>query len=356
MSAPRSFESDRTPSSRPLRTVIAIASAGRPTILGQTVRYIAKTLAPAADEILVCTPNLEDAAELPDLPNLRAMVGRRGLCAQRNELLKAATGADLVVFFDDDFFPAPDFIARTVALFQTRSDVAVATGNVLLDGIHGPGVTPEEAKAFIARIPPQPHRIVDTYNAYGCNMVVRMDLVRSHAFTFDENLPLYAWLEDLDFSRRLARHGRSVRCSDMVGVHLGVKTGRSPGRRLGYSQVANPWYLVRKGTMSASKAWSHAGRNFLANVAGTIKGDALVDRKGRLSGNLAAIGDILRARSSPARVLSFQNPPGGASGGATVSPVHPATPSSQIGTSAGDRPASGERGELPALAPTPPRD
>ncbi|WP_235919182.1 glycosyltransferase family 2 protein [Aureimonas psammosilenae] len=291
-----------------MRVVIAIASAGRPAVLGQTVRYMAGTLIPAADEILVCTPNKEDAADLPDLPNLRAMVGPRGSCAQRNELLKAATSADLVIFFDDDFYPARDFVERTVALFRSRNDVAVATGNVLLDGIHGPGVTPDEAKAFLAEVPPQPHAIGDTYNAYGCNMVVRMDLIRAHGLSFDERLPLYAWLEDLDLSRQLARHGRSVRCTDMVGVHLGVKTGRSPGRRLGYSQIANPWYLVRKGTMSPSKAWSHVSRNVLANLAGAVKGDALVDRRGRLSGNIGAIVDILRGRSSPDRVLSFQDP------------------------------------------------
>jgi hypothetical protein len=77
--------------------------------------------------------------------------------------------------------------------------------------------------------------------------------------------------------------------------------GRSPGHRLGYSQVANPWYLVRKGTMSSSKAWSHVSRNFAANLAGCLRRDALVDRKGRFVGNLMAIGDILRWRSSPGR-------------------------------------------------------
>ncbi|KQT60479.1 MULTISPECIES: glycosyltransferase family 2 protein [unclassified Aureimonas] len=287
------------------RVVIGIASAGRPAILAETVRHIATTLHPPADEILVCTPTAEDALHLPELAHLRVVVGQRGLCVQRNALLDAAETADLIIFFDDDFFPAADFVERTLTLFDRRPDVAIATGNVVLDGIHGAGVSFGEARETLARTPAQAHSVADTYNAYGCNMVVRMDLVREHGLRFDERLPLYGWLEDLDFSRRIAAYGRSVRCTDMVGVHLGVKSGRQPGLRLGYSQIANPWYMLGKRTMSGSRVTLQIARHLLANAAGVLRRDATIDRWGRLKGNLRAIGDILLRRCSPERILSF---------------------------------------------------
>ncbi len=52
----------------------------------------------------------------------------------------------------------------------------------------------------------------------------------------------------LDFSRLVARYGQVVSAKQLEGVHLGTKVGRSPGVRLGYSQIANPVYLMRKRT------------------------------------------------------------------------------------------------------------
>mgnify|MGYP000606119618 CR=1 FL=1 len=72
---------------------------------------------------------------------------------------------------------------------------------------------------------------------------------------FDERLPLYGWLEDLDYCRRMSPYGRIQRSSMLVGVHMGVKGGRQSGVRLGYSQVANPIYFVIKGSMPAGEAF-----------------------------------------------------------------------------------------------------
>jgi hypothetical protein len=91
-------------------------------------------------------------------------------------------------------------------------------------------------------------------------------------------------------------------------VHLGVRSGRQPGRRLGYSQVANPVYLIRKGTMSKGRAVAQIGRNILANTRGLLFNDRLIDRWGRLNGNLLALSDLLVGRASPSRILEFGNP------------------------------------------------
>jgi hypothetical protein len=46
--------------------------------------------------------------------------------------------------------------------------------------------------------------------------------------------------EDIDFTSQLKRFGRVVGPSTLIGVHLGAKSGRENGIRLGYSLVANP--------------------------------------------------------------------------------------------------------------------
>ena len=69
---------------------------------------------------------------------------------------------------------------------------------------------------------------------------------------FDERLVLYGWQEDIDFTSQLRQRGRVVCVSNIRGVHLGLKAGRVSGERFGYSQVVNPVYLIRKGTVPAA--------------------------------------------------------------------------------------------------------
>ncbi len=70
---------------------------------------------------------------------------------------------------------------------------------------------------------------------------------------FDERLPLYGWQEDIDFTSQL-RNLRAHRISveNLFGVHLGTKSGRVSGVRLGCSQIVNPVYLIGKSAMPFS--------------------------------------------------------------------------------------------------------
>ena len=125
-----------------------------------------------------------------------------------------------------------------------------------------------------------------------------LHLCGSMASQFDEALPFYAWQEDIDFSRQLASFGRIVRADALTGVHLGVKRGRTSGVRFGYSQIANPIYFIRKGTVSLSFGGRTMTKNLLANVIRTLHPEAHIDRRGRLKGNILA---FLRpnARAAP---------------------------------------------------------
>lgn len=294
-----------TPQAAKLKVAVGIASAGRPATLLETVTYI-EGLQPHPERIIVCVPNLDDAAGLANRKGVELMAGPRGLTCQRNRIIEAA-GADMdvLIFLDDDFIPAPGYIPRMAAIFADNPDVVIATGDVLADGILGKGMTQSEAMHVIKTASERDEQVTEVYNAYGCNMAVRLAPILSHGLAFDEELPLYGWLEDVDFSRSIARYGRSVRISGACGVHLGVKSGRQPGKRLGYSQVANPVHLLRKGTMSLTRALAQIGRNILANARGTLLNDRAVDRRGRLNGNFLALSDLLMGRASPMRILEL---------------------------------------------------
>ncbi len=290
-----------------MRIAVGIATRGRAPILLETLTELDRQTRPA-DRILVSYAAPEDIAGVTErFPGVEFLTGASGLPAQRNRILDAVADCDAVVFFDDDFLPAPEWLATLEAVLAARPDCAVATGVVLADGAKGPGIEPAAARAILAAAPPAPDAlaVADAFNAYGCNMALRLAPLRAHAIRFDEALPLYAWYEDIDLSRRLLPHGSILRLLAARGVHLGTKKGRVPGVRLGYSQVANPLYLARKGSFPWSHALPSAARHCLINALKSLRPEPEVDRRGRLRGNLLALADLLRGRMRPDRVLDL---------------------------------------------------
>ena len=78
------------------------------------------------------------------------------------------------------------------------------------------------------------------------------------------------------------------------------------GLRFGYSQVVNPVYLLRKGTMPASFALKLMARNIAANMVRSVRPEIHIDRRGRLRGNLMALGHLLKGRVEPEYILQIQ--------------------------------------------------
>ena len=92
---------------------------------------------------------------------------------------------------------APRYVEATLGAMQFNPSVVVTTGDLIADGIKGPGFSPAEALAMIKsdghtatneEAVPVPH-------GYGCNMAIRHDIAQAHGIRFDERLPLYAWSE-----------------------------------------------------------------------------------------------------------------------------------------------------------------
>jgi GT2 family glycosyltransferase len=291
-----------------MRIVVGIATSGRPDVLADTVELLALQLR-RPDLVIICPASpadLNNARLATSTLAVLVVQGPKGSCHQRNAIIDAAPDADLITFLDDDFVPAGDFLAQAELLFGRDEAIAAATGDVLADGVLGVGLSLAEAERIIAASDPDhTSEAEDVYNGYGCNLVVRMAHVRRHTIRFDENLPLYAWQEDVDLSRQLAKFGRIVQSRRLRGVHLGSKRGPGKGLSFGYSQIANPIYLSKKGTVS----WKHSLPQILRNVASNAlhfpRPEIWIDRRGRLCGNLLGILDLCRGRLDPNRILQF---------------------------------------------------
>ncbi len=290
---------------RTLKIAVGIATKGRPELLFATLqRVAAQTRAP--DAVILCPASAADLPRvMPALP-CRVVSAPTGLPAQRNAILDALADFDLVVFFDDDFFPRDDYLLQVESTMIARPAAGIVRGTLIADGIHGPGIAPVEALELLSRDrAPVVPRLDPTYGAYGCNFVVRLDIVRAHGLRFDEALPLYGWQEDIDFSRQVAPYGEILVATGLRGVHLGAKAGRTSGLLFGYSQVANPVYLVRKGTMSTRYARRLMLRNLASNAVRAGWPESHIDRAGRLRGNALALVDWMRGRLHPRRILEL---------------------------------------------------
>jgi hypothetical protein len=284
------------------RVAVLFASLGRADILTANVTRLLErqTLKPTTVILSVSCP--DDAGMAANLPGVHVVTGTPGLPAQRNRALEAVpSGTDIVVFFDDDFVPADDWIEAAVNVFLRQPDVVGLTGYVLEDGIKGPGLSFDDAVHRLGLPHRSPSwRYRENFSPYGCNMAFRASALGS--LKFDERLVLYGWLEDRDFGARLAsRGGRLIKISAACGVHMGAKSGRVSGERLGYSQIVNPVYMLRKGSMTLVQVAAHIFRNMTSNLVGAVKPEPFIDRRGRLRGNLKGWADVLRGKLHPER-------------------------------------------------------
>jgi hypothetical protein len=289
---------------------IIIASKGRPVELGRWADHVARQNQLPSLMIWAVTAEEDLPAGWHSLQSetLKIVFAPPGACSQRNAGLSALPKTiDIVAFFDDDYIPAATCMAGIAAFFAAHPQAAGATGHLLADGIKSPGIPYEEALAMLQAYEAAPAatalNLEHTEGLYGCNMAFRHAAIAGERF--DEKLPFYSWQEDVDFAQRVRRNGAIGRTNAFSGVHQGVKTGRTSGRRLGYSQVANPIYLYAKGTMSARKMLSLITRNLASNHLKTPFPEPYVDRWGRVQGNWLALGDLLTGGLHPERIIQL---------------------------------------------------
>jgi GT2 family glycosyltransferase len=289
-----------------MRVFVIIPTIGRAECVVQTVRWLGEqTRRP--DGVVVVGVRPEDIAGLDAIGEVpvETALWEIGSCAQRNRGLDLVAGrADIALFLDDDFVPLRTYVADMIALFEAEPDLVGVTGRMIADGIHGAGIGFDDAVAMVrADVPPADPAMEPRRGLYGCNMGIRLSA--ADGIRFDERLKQYGWQEDIDYSFQVGQRGRLVKHDRLGGVHMGIKRGRTPGVRFGYSQIANPVYLLRKRTIPQKRAWRIMWRNFASNVIHSLRPEPYIDRRGRLRGNLIAIGDVLRGRSRPERITEL---------------------------------------------------
>ena len=297
---------DKRSDAVPLRVGVVIATLGRPDECRDIVRHLLdQSVAPS--RIVISSVSQADVpAGLP--AEVDVVLGSKGLCAQRNRGVHAVRDdCDVIVFYDDDFIPTARAIEGIEQVFASDQSIVGATGLVLLDGVGRGGVSLVDAEAAVLSYDQRSGASAvlqrDIVTAYGCNMAFRVSAMQG--VEFDETLPLYGWQEDVDYAGQIARTGRVVETNAFAGVHRGVSNGRTPGGKLGFSQVVNPVYLAKKGTMR----WSHSLRiifgNLIANHVRMFFPEAHVDRVGRARGNWLGLLHLISGRLDPREMLEI---------------------------------------------------
>lgn len=290
-----------------MKLVVAIPTLGRSEQLTRLLAHLQRQTRPP-DEVIVAAPDATHvgAFDADNFP-ISLIFGKKGLTAQRNNALEHAIDRfDIVTFFDDDFVPADDYLAGVERAFAENGNWCVVMGQVIRDGANNAGLDWPEAVAALdeaRQCPPVAARVIDHVGAYGCNMSIRTASIG--ALRFDERLVLYGWQEDIDFTAQLRARGRVVAVSSIVGVHLGLKLGRVSGVRFGYSQIVNPLYLIRKGTVPATFALPLMARNLAANLGRSVRPEPYIDRRGRLRGNFLAMAHVITGRIEPEYILKI---------------------------------------------------
>lgn len=305
-----------------MKACVVIATKGRAKETGVLLDYLAnQSVVPHF--VVVAGSEPSDIAGLDTHPLITQQKGqlilsKAGLCTQRNAGVTALLAQPrlqdaqdwFVAFFDDDFRPAADWLAQALQYFQQEPTVVGLTGHVLADGVNLEfGIPESSANGYLTQQKaPRPHwsnvsSPQPLFGLYGCNMAYKAVVMQQQQF--DENLPLYAWQEDYDFAHRALQYGELRLLPSCKGVHLGTSAGRTSGVRFGYSQIANPIYLVKKGSMPWRVAAKMMSKNLASNIVKSLTGVRIKDFPGRLKGNLRAISHLFTGKLNPLRVLDI---------------------------------------------------
>lgn len=291
---------------------VIVCTVNRPMVLHDTILSVKQQhLLPK--QIIIASPSadhiLPETLALDGVEYVRTSLG---LCKQRNQALDAVQPeTDLVVFLDDDIELGSRYLLEMERLFRMHPEILIASGRMLHDGGRSGRIDRAEARRQCrlydeSNASNAPLLLKDVDSGYGCNMAIRFS--RIGACRFDERLPLYAWLEDRDFSHRYTAGAHPpVELQNAAAVHLGWRAGRVSGVRLGFSTVVNPIYLKRKAnTFSLSfivvRYWA---RCLAGNILGILTRDTEYDRVGLLKGNLLGFHHLLSGHCDPEHILQL---------------------------------------------------
>jgi GT2 family glycosyltransferase len=291
-----------------MKLCIIVASAGRPSTLKGLLGHL-DSQEDTDFSVIICVP--DEASKPAEAESIRTrfqlIIGPRGASAQRNAALRAVgQSVEAVIFLDDDAVPTHSYIKDVKRVLAENPTYVAFSGAVLLDGAQlGRELAHNEIlTALNLYASSEDSQLRPTESLYGCNLVSRMP--QALTISFDERLPLYSWLEDLDFSKRIQRLGSIGRTMSCAVVHIGSGSGgRLQHERFGYSQITNAVYLRTKSSIDSKKCLLLIGRPLVRNIVGSILGNSTSWRRQRLRGNILSLCDLVRGRVLPERIVSL---------------------------------------------------
>ncbi|HEX3132921.1 MAG TPA: glycosyltransferase [Planctomycetota bacterium] len=241
-----------------------------------------------AGRIILCDQSLQPFS-VADEPRVQVLHCPKlsGLPAARNVLL-ATSGAEVVVFLDDDCEIAADFVA-IIRCLARREPHLLAWGPVVER--RGRWTRRLHRLAHLGAFH-DPRRLVDgpcdqrSSALFGCCFAVRRTVAAQVGF--DGRRAGYALGEDLDFFRRLARyhgsaHARFVR--ELRAVHRQDSADRADPYRRGVAKGAFLRWLARRHGQGNPATLFHLGAAVAAAASG--QGQEPADWRGVLAGLLA---------------------------------------------------------------------
>lgn len=131
---------------------VIVATVDRAALTARTVALLDEQTRPPDGVIVVGVTPGDVAGIGAGRDHVEVALGDRGLPRQRNRGLDLLAGrADIVTFFDDDFVPAPDYLAQVERIFADHPMVAGVTDDLVADGINDAGLL-DAASASVAAL------------------------------------------------------------------------------------------------------------------------------------------------------------------------------------------------------------
>lgn len=292
---------------------VVIASTNRPEILEQTLlSLVSRRTLPEATVISLAKEG--DCPRNIDFLGFPAKVvysKTASSCSQRNVGLAALPKTiRFVVFLDDDMEVHDMCMEEVRGIFERNPDLAAFSGCLVANGNIARGDARQMLDDHVIPQGMPDYGLLprEWPGLYGCSMCMRKDLVEKEPF--DENLPLYAIGEDTEIGFRLRKFGKvggSARC---LVVHLASRSGRVSEVGVGYAQIVNFIYFLKKriGLPICKTLWERLVgipfTNLACTMFPTLDRRSAIDRAGRLKGNLLAWRDLVILKIDPRRLVT----------------------------------------------------
>lgn len=287
-------------SKTPSRIATITASINRGPVLLDTLRGLKRQTVMPDESIVAVVKESDCPVDPEELPWVKRVLSAPGVCHQQNAAIDAlGPDIDFVLIMDDDMELHATYLERMRQYFLDHPDVVAINGTLLKNG----DVSREDAVRLVVEHQANPRDehwepSGDWGGLYGCNMSFRRTVLDKERF--DEGLPLYAELSEVDYGVRVRQHGRVGNYFALKAVHLQYSGGRMKGQKQGFSQIINAVYLARKGRFNFWRIlFKFVLRYPLVNLFFLLKGDKKVDRWGRLKGNAYAYWCLLRGKPDP---------------------------------------------------------